>query len=128
MSFLGIYILLKLSFGVSTRGFLDFLLGGIGDGCNSNGSSELPHREISFIIAVKITTREPIQPNLTYPHLVMDPNVNWVIGLLADPLVDSGVVRLDELPAPFLVLTSLGCPSPILFAVWNPQKTPCNCF
>ena len=33
MSFLGIYIILKLSFGVSTRGFLDFLLGGIGDGC-----------------------------------------------------------------------------------------------
>ena len=32
MSFLGIYIILKLSFGVSTRGFLDFLLGGIGDG------------------------------------------------------------------------------------------------
>ena len=34
MSFLGIYIILKLSFGVSTRGFLDFLLGGIGDGCD----------------------------------------------------------------------------------------------
>ena len=35
MSFLGIYIILKLSFGVSTRGFLDFLLGGIGDGCEA---------------------------------------------------------------------------------------------
>ena len=33
MNFLGIYIILKLSFRVSTRGFLDFLLGGIGDGC-----------------------------------------------------------------------------------------------
>ena len=37
MSFLGIYIILKLSFGVSTRGFLDFLLGGIGDGCRAIG-------------------------------------------------------------------------------------------
>ena len=33
MSFLGAYIILMLSFGVSTTGFLVFLLGGIGDGC-----------------------------------------------------------------------------------------------
>ena len=47
MSFLGIYIILKLSFGVSTRGFLDFLLGGIGDGCRGKGYVARGHKPVN---------------------------------------------------------------------------------
>ena len=43
MSFLGAHTIPKLGFGVSTKGFLDFLLGGIGMGvqyCHKNMLSE----------------------------------------------------------------------------------------
>ena len=58
MGFLGVFIILKLSFGVPTMGFLDFLWGSIGDGWRGIETKVLLRLHESCTIPTFLTNSE----------------------------------------------------------------------